>query len=112
MLATAERDARSPRAKAETRFDARLSAATKQLIERAALITGVTTSDFIISKAYEAAAAVVREHDTWTLNRLDSKAFVDALLTPPEPNEALKAAATRYKSRVYRYGDLSLGKDV
>jgi uncharacterized protein (DUF1778 family) len=99
MLETADREARTRRPKAEERIDARLPAATKQLIERAALITGVTTSDFIISKAYEAATVVVQEYDTWALNRRDSKAFVDALLTPPEPNEALKAAATRYKSR-------------
>jgi uncharacterized protein (DUF1778 family) len=98
MLATAERD-RTRRPKAEKRIDARLPAATKQLIERAALITGVTTSDFIISKAYEAATVVIQEYDAWTLNRRDSKAFVDALLCPPEPNEALKAAANRYKSR-------------
>ncbi len=87
------------RPKAEDRIDARLPAETKQLIERAAVITGVTLSDFVISKAYEAAAAVVREHDTWVLNRRDSRAFVDALLHPSEPNGALRAAAGRYKSR-------------
>jgi uncharacterized protein (DUF1778 family) len=27
----------------------------------------------------------------------DSEAFVDALLNPPKPNDALKAAALRYK---------------
>jgi uncharacterized protein (DUF1778 family) len=89
----------APRPKAEDRIDARLPAATKQLIERAAVITGVTLSDFVISKAYEAAAAVVREHDTWALSRRDSRTFVDALLNPPEPNEALQAAADRHKSR-------------
>ena len=99
MLAAAGRETRTRRPKAEERIDARLPAATKQLIERAAVIIGVTTSDFIISKAYEAATAVVQAYDTWTLNRRDSRAFVEALLTPPEPNEALKAAATRYKLR-------------
>jgi uncharacterized protein (DUF1778 family) len=99
MLATAEREVRTRRPKAEERIDARLPAATKQLIERAALITGVTTSDFIISKAYEAATVVIQQHEAWTLNRRDSKAFVDALLSPPEPNDALKAAAARHKSR-------------
>ncbi len=87
------------RPKAGDRIDARLPAETKQVIERAAAITGVTLSDFVISKAYEAAVAVVREHDTWVLNRRDSKAFVDALLNPPEPNAAPRAAAARYKSR-------------
>ena len=40
------------------------------------------------------------DHDTWILNRQDSKVFVDALLNPPEPNEALRNAVARYK----RYG--------
>jgi uncharacterized protein (DUF1778 family) len=98
MLAPAAYQARSRRPKAEDRIDARLPAETKQLIERAAVITGVTLSDFVISRAYEAAAAIVREHDTWVLSRRESKAFVDTLLNPPEPNQALKAAAARYKS--------------
>lgn len=95
VLTTVNREARTRRPKAEERIDARLPAETKQLIERAAVITGVTTSDFIISKAYEAAMTVVREHDTWTLSRRDSKAFIDALLNPSEPSEALKAAVAR-----------------
>jgi uncharacterized protein (DUF1778 family) len=99
MLKAAGQQARSRRPKAEERIDARLPAETKQLIERAAGITGVTVSDFIISTAYDAASAVVKDYDTWVLNRRDSKAFVQALLDPPEPNNALKAAAARYKSR-------------
>ncbi len=100
MLDFAEPTARNRRPKAEERIDARLPAETKQFIERAAGISGVTLSDFVISKAYEAARTIVREHDTWVLNRQDSKAFVDAMLDPPEPNDALKDAASRYKARV------------
>jgi uncharacterized protein (DUF1778 family) len=99
MLAPAPQETRPRRPKAEDRIDARLPAETKQLIERAAVITGVTLSDFVISKAYEAAAAIVREHNTWVLSRRESKAFVEALLSPPEPNKALRAAAARYKTR-------------
>jgi uncharacterized protein (DUF1778 family) len=98
MLAPATQEMRSRRPKAQDRIDARLPADTKQLIERAAVITGVTLSDFVISRAYEAAAAIVREYDTWVLSRRESKAFVDALLNPPEPNKALRAAAAGYKS--------------
>ena len=100
MLDMAEPTARNRRPKAEDRIDARLPADTKQFIERAAGISGVTLSDFVISKAYEAARAIIREHDIWVLNRQDSKAFADAMLDPPEPNDALKAAASLYKARV------------
>jgi len=61
-------------------------------------------SDFVVSKAYEAAQALVREHEGWVLNRRQSKAFVEALLNPPEPNEVLQAAATRYRSQSKKAG--------
>lgn len=34
----------------------------------------------------------------WELSEADSAAFIDALLNPPEPNDALRAAAGRYKA--------------
>jgi len=36
---------------------------------------------------------------TWHLSARDSTAFIDALLNPPEPNEALKALAARHKAQ-------------
>ena len=33
----------------------------------------------------------------WKLNEADSKAFIDAMLNPPEPNEALTRASEIYK---------------
>jgi uncharacterized protein (DUF1778 family) len=90
MRDMAEPPARKRRPKAET----------KQFIERAADISGVTLSDFVISKAYEAAREIIREHDIWVLNRQDSKAFGDSMLDLPEPIDTLKAAASRYKARV------------
>jgi uncharacterized protein (DUF1778 family) len=96
----AGRPVRERRAKAVDRIDARLPSETKEIIERAAFLSGVTLSDFVVSRAYEAAVSVVNRHEGWVLNREQSKAFVAALLNPPEPNEALKAAAARYKSVV------------
>jgi len=100
MPTTVGQEPRSRRAKAEDRIDARLPIGTKQIIEQAAYLSGVTLSDFVVSRAYDAAQALVREHDRWVLNRKQSREFVDALLNPPKPNQALKDAASRYKSRV------------
>lgn len=36
----------------------------------------------------------------WTLSPRDSKAFIANVLDPPEPNEALKMAARRYKDLI------------
>ncbi len=39
----------------------------------------------------------IEQHQTLNTEFEDSEAFVDALLNPPKPNDALKAAALRYK---------------
>jgi uncharacterized protein (DUF1778 family) len=83
------------------RIDIRLSQENKELIERAASIEDISVSAFVVGNALCGAKQVVADHDKWLLNRKDSTAFVGALLNPPEPNEALSAAAERYK------GDLS-----
>jgi hypothetical protein len=36
----------------------------------------------------------------WRLSKRDSRAFIDNLLHPPEPNAALKAAAAKYKQTI------------
>jgi uncharacterized protein (DUF1778 family) len=38
-------------------------------------------------------------YEIWYLSERDSIVFIQALLNPPEPNDALKAAAARYKAR-------------
>jgi uncharacterized protein (DUF1778 family) len=40
----------------------------------------------------------IRNFETMKLNAKDSVAFAQALLNPPEPNAALRAAAERYKA--------------
>ncbi len=97
------RPKRTRPSKVQDRIDARLPSETKHLIEQAAVIIGVSTSDFMVSTAYKAAQDIVSRHAAWALNRAQSKAFVEALLRPPAPNEALRAAAARYKS--YQKGD-------
>jgi uncharacterized protein (DUF1778 family) len=93
-LAKKERLPRSPKG---DRIEARLPHETKMLIEQAAVLAGMTTSDFMVSRAQEAARHIVAEHERWVLNRQQSEAFVKALLNPPEPVPALVAAARRYK---------------
>lgn len=39
----------------------------------------------------------IESHQTLKLAMEDSEAFVDALLNPPKPNDALKAAVWRYE---------------
>jgi uncharacterized protein (DUF1778 family) len=99
VLATKPGIQRTPRANKADRIEARLSREAKIIIERAASLEGVSASDFVVSHAQQAARQVISEHERWRLDRTQSEAFVHALLNPPEPNEALRRAAERYKAR-------------
>ena len=79
------------------RIEARVSIEAKALIQKAVDIEGGTLTDFISKSAQIAAQNVIESHQTLKLGIEDSRAFVDAILNPKEPNEALKKAVTRYK---------------
>jgi len=78
------------------RIEARVSPEQKELFERAAAIEGVTPTDFAISTRHRAATTVIQDHTTIELSVRNQRAFVEALMNPPEPNEALRAAAKAY----------------
>jgi len=78
------------------RIEARVSPEQKELLERAAAIEGVTPTDFAISTMHRAATTVIQDHTTIELSVRNQRAFVEALMNPPEPNEALRAAANAY----------------
>jgi len=80
----------------QARIEARVSSKQKELFERAAAIEGVTLTDFTISTMNRAAINVIQEHTTMELCVRNQQTFVEALLNPPEPNEALRAAAKAY----------------
>jgi uncharacterized protein (DUF1778 family) len=86
--------------KASARLEARMSQETKALVQRAADLEGRTLTDFVISSVQAAACKVIEQHQTLKLNLEDSEAFVDAVLNPTEPNEALKALALRYRQEI------------
>lgn len=83
--------------KSMARLEARISPATKALLQKAADLEGRTLTDFVIATVQAEAHRVIKQHQTLKLSIEDSEAFADALLNPPQPNNALKAAALRYK---------------
>ena len=82
------------------RLEARITAEQKALIERAAAYEGRTVSDFVVRTVQDAAKAVIQEHEVLRLNESQSRAFVETLLNPPEPNPALEQAAEEYRRNV------------
>jgi uncharacterized protein (DUF1778 family) len=79
------------------RLEARLSSDAKAIIQRAADISGRSVSDFVVSSALEAAEETIRNHEVIVLSARDSIMFVEALLNPKGPNEALRKAARRHR---------------
>jgi uncharacterized protein (DUF1778 family) len=79
------------------RIEARITPEVKALIQMAAGIEGSTITDFISKSAQLAAREVIERNQHLKLSLEDSEAFVNAILNPLEPNNALKSAATKYK---------------
>lgn len=82
------------------RLDARVSPEQKALIQRAALLSGRTVSDFMVASLQEAAERIIRSHDVITLSVRGSEAIAHAFMAPPDPNSALLAAYRRYEAQV------------
>jgi uncharacterized protein (DUF1778 family) len=81
------------------RLEARISATQKNVLQRAAALSGITLSEFVVASAQEAATRVIREHEAIVLSRAEQTAFVKALLAPAPPGAALRKAAAAYKKR-------------
>jgi uncharacterized protein (DUF1778 family) len=82
------------------RLEARISPETKSLLQKAADLEGRTLTDFVIASVQAEAYRVIEKHQKLKLNLEDSQAFVDALLNPTPPNEALKKAALKHKQLI------------
>jgi uncharacterized protein (DUF1778 family) len=83
-------------ATAISRLEARVTPETKSLLQQAADLEGRTLTDFVIASVQAEAYRVIERHQKLKLSREDSEAFVNALLNPPQPNDALKSAGQRY----------------
>jgi uncharacterized protein (DUF1778 family) len=86
--------------KRSARLDARVSQKEKELIEAAASLRGISVTDFLRTTATDAANRIIRESEVLSLAGESRRIFVDALLNPPQPNEAATKAAWRFKREV------------
>jgi len=65
-------------------------------VKRAAEIQGRTVTDFVVRTLQIAATQAIVEADLVRLSLSDQQLFAEALISPPEPNAALKRAVDRY----------------
>jgi uncharacterized protein (DUF1778 family) len=83
------------------RFAARVTAADKELFQKAAAIEGRSLAKFIIAHTREVARRVVAQSSQIQLDPAQSRRFVEALLAPPQPPTAtFKRARARYQRQV------------
>jgi uncharacterized protein (DUF1778 family) len=75
------------------RLEARTQPSVKDAISRAATLSGVEVSSFVVSAAYKAAQTTIEAHKLTVLeSEADRAAFFGALENPPKPNNRLKQA--------------------
>lgn len=84
----------------QERLEARIPAAQKRMLERAASLRGTTLTDFVLASAQEAATNTIKDFEMLSLCDEAREVFIKALLNPPAPNKAMRAAADRYRKAV------------
>lgn len=78
------------------RVDVRIKSEHKEMIEKAAHLSGLNVSDFIVSTSVAAAAKVLDRQNKITLSERDWERFIELIEADSEPTDAAKKAAARY----------------
>lgn len=78
--------------KKDERIDLRIDDEAKELIERAASISGMNISAFTLSSTLRAAREEISQFERLSLSNQDRDLFVSAILSPARANSALRAA--------------------
>lgn len=82
------------------RLEARITPDLQALLKRAAELEGRSVTDFVVTAAQEAAERRVEQAQVIRLSLDDQRAFVDAILSPPEPTAALRRAFQRHRELI------------
>jgi len=71
------------------RIDLRITREQKKLLARAAALSGVSMSSFLVNNALDQAKRIVVKSETITLSDRDRDLFYSILKNPPKPNKNL-----------------------
>lgn len=77
----------------------RVSSEQKELIERAAALTGLSISSYMLFRTLPAAEQDVVRHERLVLSERDWMLFLKGAENPPAPNVALKKAALSFRKK-------------
>src|SRR5258708_5188446 len=95
-LTSSPESARQPRLARTERLNARIAAADQVLLAKVAAMEGVSVSTFVIQAARARAKALLRRRRVLRVSARDQQALIAALLSPPQPNAALRRAAASH----------------
>lgn len=96
QVRTQDNRTRVPQRKHEARLDFRLPREAREQIERAALVSGQSLSDFAAGTLVREATQVLSAYQTTTLSDRDRDLFLALLDAKEGPNDALREAYARY----------------
>jgi uncharacterized protein (DUF1778 family) len=82
------------------RLQARIAPEALAIVKRAAEMEGRSVSDFVVAAAQAAAQRSIEQTQIIRLSVDDQRRFAEALINPPEPNEALRRAAKIHAEHV------------
>lgn len=82
------------------RLEARITPDLQAQLKRAAELDGRSVSDFVVSAVQEAAERRIEQAHVIRLSLEDQRAFVEAILDPPEPTAALRRAFQRHRELI------------
>ncbi|RZJ74279.1 MAG: DUF1778 domain-containing protein [Flavobacterium sp.] len=88
------------------RIDVRISREQKELIKYASELSGFKSlSEFIVYHVQAQAQKIIKDSNMILSSMEDKRIFLDAILNPAEPNEALKKARLNYQKFKSANGD-------
>lgn len=74
------------------RFNIRIAASQKSMIARAAALSEMDMTDFILDKVVPEAKAVIEAAEVVQVSKRDFARLLELLENPPRPNDRLRAA--------------------
>lgn len=89
-----------PESTKAVRFDVRLTAKQKQIVEKAARALGQSLSSFVLASTLERAREVIQQEVVLELSERDWKKVQKVLANPPAPNTSLKKAMSNHRRQV------------
>ena len=82
------------------RITTRVDEETQALLSEAAAIAGISSiNSFVLSAAIEKAKTLINDQHTLQLSFADARQLLDILDNPPEPNNQLKQAVSKYNKQ-------------